>query len=728
MGYDLDGSADPATALARRDQVAEAGHQPRSASGQLPAQLLPVLEAVAGAAVICGWRSDSGAASLVVEAANARARSGRLGSPASAGDEARHLWPGLFTATDLQALRAQPAGWHEVLLDEQRGLACALTVLDDQRVLLVLRSLDAAAARASLLPPELTAALLDAASTRQAIDATLKYARQGLGAAASGLVIRSLDALGVDTYHISGATPLAILNSKSTFDLAAPLPMSYVLRTGRALWLDRDQRAERFPEAEPHLAPYAHTVVLPLRAYGHSVGAWSLHFDAATARPPRAMLLELAELCGQVLDRTSLNDAAAQRQAQLEALVQMSAMVNNSLDLGQTLDNIVDVVVPHFGCGAVVHLLEEGRPRLVAAAHRNPQQLEAIRDYLRAHPVQLDAPMGIGAVLRTAQFELVTEHTRAFDKMATSKEQHEALTSLQLSSWLAVPLLDEKTVVGAFAIFRDGPEPYAMSDVPFVSELANQAVRAIQHSRQYGQQVEVARVLQENLLPAGLPKLPGVDLAACCRPGGAGLLIGGDFYDAYQLDEQRFVLTIGDVCGKGLKAAGLTSLVRHTARAGARLTGDLRRSVLAVNEAVLDAPMENAYCTLASCLVERLPSGSLSVQLALAGHPPALLRKGGHCEEVGALGTMLGVTEEPTIGVANLLIHPGEALVLVTDGVTERRDGDTMFQAVLHQVLADAPSSNAIVLVDYLERAVKGFSPEAIDDDLTIVALSPGDS
>ena len=136
--------------------------------------------------------------------------------------------------------------------------------------------------------------------------------------------------------------------------------------------------------------------------------------------------------------------------------------------------------------------------------------------------------------------------------------------------------------------------------------------------------VDLARTLQDTLLPPALPTIPGLDLAAVYRPAGDGSQVGGDFYDVFQVGPDDWVVVLGDVCGKGVGAAVVTSLVRHTLRAVTVMETDPARVLHTLNAVMLDSREDDRFCTV--ILIRLTRTGrDWTVSMAAGGHAPPLL-------------------------------------------------------------------------------------------------------
>lgn len=191
------------------------------------------------------------------------------------------------------------------------------------------------------------------------------------------------------------------------------------------------------------------------------------------------------------------------------------------------------------------------------------------------------------------------------------------------------------------------------------------AATALERSEQQAQ--NIARRLQRTLLPNAPPAIPGLEVAARYLPADASE-VGGDFYDWYQASDNRWYLQIGDVCGKGPAAASRALLARYTLRTAAMLNGNPIGMLQALNTAIL-AEGDERYCTAAVMRFDL--NGHASADLALGGHPQALLIRDDRVERFGHAGSLVGLFEDVEFGCATSDLRPGDRLVLYTDGVTD---------------------------------------------------------
>ncbi|KOX02063.1 MULTISPECIES: PP2C family protein-serine/threonine phosphatase [unclassified Streptomyces] len=238
---------------------------------------------------------------------------------------------------------------------------------------------------------------------------------------------------------------------------------------------------------------------------------------------------------------------------------------------------------------------------------------------------------------------------------------------------------------------------------------------------------EALAVLQQSLLPTGLPAVPGVETAAYYHTA-SPMELGGDFYDLFPLGDDRFAFFLGDICGKGPKAAAATSLARYTLRAAA-LHGLAPEAVLStLNSALIEryADGDPRYCTAVFGILESA-GRSVRVLLASGGHPPALLlRADGRAEYLPTPGGLLiGAFPQASFTTIRTALHPGDTLLLYTDGLTEARTGeksDLYGYDALQSFATELAPADPRTVIDALIRLLVSFG-DGLDDDTALLAL-----
>ncbi|HET7490032.1 MAG TPA: SpoIIE family protein phosphatase [Acidimicrobiales bacterium] len=331
-----------------------------------------------------------------------------------------------------------------------------------------------------------------------------------------------------------------------------------------------------------------------------------------------------------------------------------------------------------------------------------------------------DAALPAAVALRTGEpvwLESPAERDERFPQLVGLEADTVALC--------AVPLEVESRRLGALRFSFNEARLFDDDERRFVLALAAQTAQALDRAQLQLARIDVGRRLQRSLLPPKPPAIAGLDVAAVYRSFGTGIAVGGDFYDIWPAGAGRWAIAVGDASGTGPEAAARTALVRHTLRALA-ITADDPGDILGVlNTALLDAepePFGERFCTILFGFVT--VGDGAEVRLTGGGHPPVVVRRvGGSVESVLVGGSLLGLLPEIDVASSTIRLAPGDALVLVTDGVLEaRHDGEQFDHPGLALALATAPDT-ARGLAGAVESAVLAHTGGELTDDMVVVAL-----
>lgn len=414
----------------------------------------------------------------------------------------------------------------------------------------------------------------------------------------------------------------------------------------------------------------------------------------------------------------------------LAFLAEAGTLLSSSLEIGVTLQSIAELSVPTLADVCFIDLVDDDGDLVEAAARAASDQHLAAARALRDRRRQLgaDAPTQTGH--RTALLGKAVIYQSVSDEQmrgAAADDDHlQLFRRFDSRSVILAPLLTRGRTLGVLTLIRTGSAPaFGDDDLALVEELAARAALAIDNGRLYESRARVARSLQAALLPPALPAIEGLALAARYDVAEADVAIGGDFYDVIALPDGAWGVVVGDVCGRGPDAAALTGLVRHTIRT-AVVRQQRPSSVLAdTNAAVLQQIDDARFCTAAyvRAQVVDAAAGRVEVVASSAGHPrPFVVRAGGAVDRLECAGTLLGVVEQPELTDVEVVLGPGDALVLYTDGVTEARQGDELFgEGRLRSTLASLAGRSADEVAGGLDAAVAAFRRSARDDTAILV-------
>ncbi|MEU7692981.1 MULTISPECIES: PP2C family protein-serine/threonine phosphatase [Microbispora] len=313
-----------------------------------------------------------------------------------------------------------------------------------------------------------------------------------------------------------------------------------------------------------------------------------------------------------------------------------------------------------------------------------------------------------------------------------------------LGHLLVLPLPGNGVPAGAIVLARRaGRPPFCDDDQRMARDLAIRAGAAISAASLFREQSTINAILTGDLLPPDLPEIEGMRVAGRLRASQQAGAIGGDFYDVYLPDaatgdgivERPPLVILGDVCGKGARAAVLAGQVRHSLRTLLLLESRTDRLLELLNRSLLASPSPHSYVTMILAALRAAPGDHVLVDLAVAGHPPPLvLRRDGTVEEVAARGSILGALKQISLWPVTLDLAPGEVCLLYSDGITEAFGGPSgreMFgEERLKAALATCAGMPVEALVERLEQLstewLGGAPATGLQDDRALLAVRAG--
>jgi serine phosphatase RsbU (regulator of sigma subunit) len=561
----------------------------------------------------------------------------------------------------------------------------------------------------------------------------LRAGREATSADAGSIAVLTPDGSEFVTLGLVGYSE-EVARSFGSYPADAPLPMPDCLRDG-PLWLsDAGVVRRRYPHLKPFHAAMRHEAVaaLPLRAGGRAIGGLALSFLDARRfdEEERTQLLAVADLCAQALDRARLYEEQRREAERERFLAEASTILATPLDPRETLAALARTAVPRLADWCSVSMERDGEVETVALAHVDPEKVALAERFTRRFPSSLSDPDGVGAVIRTGTSQLASVVTPELIEAAIPPgPRRDAVLELGLASVMTVPLRARGHTVGALVLASSNEgRRFGSDDLRFAEELGSRAGLAIENAALLDRSRRVSQMLQSSLLPARLPTVPGLDVAARYIAGGEGVDVGGDFYDLFAVpDEGTWIAVLGDVCGKGPEAAALTSLVRYTVRADAV---DHPPGVVLerLNRAVLRQVGGNRFTT-ATCVRMSVGEEGVEATVVRGGHPPSVLvRADGRSELVQPGGPLIGVLETVSFESLRVRLAPGDALVLFSDGVTEARSPERDFFGIdrLVRAIRDASGGTADEIAGAIEGATDRFRRGAPRDDVAILVLRAG--
>ncbi len=413
-------------------------------------------------------------------------------------------------------------------------------------------------------------------------------------------------------------------------------------------------------------------------------------------------------------------------------MAQASRVLASSLDYAETLQRIARLAVPQIADWCAVELVNEKHEiERVAVHHPDPAKLELAEQLNRDYRPSLDEPAGVPEVIRTGEARIYTDiPADALAQYARDNQHLELLSAIGATAVIIVPMIGATGPIGAITLVSaESMRRLSPGDLALAERLGRRAGTAVENARLYTERSRIAQTLQQALLPESLPDIPDLEVHARYCAAGELNEVGGDFYDVFDYGTDRWMLVIGDVCGKGPRAAGVTALARHTLRAAAMSGQSPTEMLETLHRALRRQPPGADLCTV--CLVAAHHTGAATqLVVALAGHPPPLLiDRDGQAELIGRPGTLLGVLDPIEIVETKAELHDGAALLLYTDGVTDAgRPNVELGEAGLIELCRQAPLLDLDNLLEYIEDVALEHAKLGLRDDLALLGLRASQS
>ncbi len=478
-------------------------------------------------------------------------------------------------------------------------------------------------------------------------------------------------------------------------------------------------------------------VTVPLKVEGRLTG--SLGVAAETAgrySNEEALRLQFAaDRIALAVESARLGELERLRRGSLSFLVEASDLLAGTLDRDQTLALMAQMTVPTLATWCAVYTIadQSSDPYLSYVLHEDEDRIDSLKALL----AKIDPPEPVptpGARIWTAP--AAAAHEAALRTSMRELGGGSAPVSSGIGTTLAtaaavggetvvLPLVARNRVIGMLTLGKPSDDHFRQEILELAEDLSRRAALALDNARLYSERTAISQALQRSLLPPGLPQIPGVEVEVIYRAAGEGNEVGGDFYDLFPIRDGAYGFAIGDVCGTGPEAAAVTGLARHALRLLAR-EGFAGPAVLErLNTAILDEGARSRFLTLLYGELWPQEDGSAVLKIVCAGHPlPLRLRPDGTVEPAAEPQPLLGVMEDLELYEQVITLDPGDVLLCVTDGVTERREGTRMLgDDGLADVLATCTGLTAGAVASRILRAVERFAAEPASDDMAILTL-----
>ncbi|MCZ7416174.1 SpoIIE family protein phosphatase [Streptomyces sp. WMMC897] len=477
-------------------------------------------------------------------------------------------------------------------------------------------------------------------------------------------------------------------------------------------------------------------VTVPLKVEGRLTGS----LGVAAETPGRytneeALRLQFAaDRIALAVESARLTELERLRRGSLSFLVEASDLLAGTLDRDQTLALMAQMTVPTLAAWCAVYTIAEpaSDPELAYVLHEDEDLIDGLKALLSKveppEPVLSPGARGWSAPGEAAHSTALRTSLRSLllgDEQMPAPGAGLATASAVGGETVVMPLVARNRVIGMLTLGKPTDERFRQEILELAEDLSRRAALALDNARLYSERTAISQSLQRSLLPPELPQVPGVEVEVIYRAAGEGNEVGGDFYDLFPIRDGAYGFAIGDVCGTGPQAAAVTGLARHALRLLAR-EGFTGPAVLErLNAAILDEGSRSRFLTLLYGEVWPQEEGGALLKVVCAGHPlPLRLRQDGSVEPAAEPQPLLGVMDDLELYEQTLTLDPGDVLVCVTDGVTERREGTRMLgDEGLAECLTTCTGLTAGAVAARVMRAVERFASDAPSDDMAILAM-----
>ncbi|MGW6568149.1 SpoIIE family protein phosphatase [Streptomyces sp. NPDC054975] len=478
-------------------------------------------------------------------------------------------------------------------------------------------------------------------------------------------------------------------------------------------------------------------VTVPLKVEGRLTGS----LGVAAETPNRysneeALRLQFAaDRIALAVESARLGELERLRRGSLSFLVEASDLLAGTLDRDQTLALMAQMTVPTLATWCAVYTIADqaSEPYLSYVLHEDEDRIDGLKALLSsiAPPDPVPTPGArvwaapAEAAHRAALSTSMRELGHGSGPLSSGIDTTLATAAVVGGETVVLPLVARNRVIGMLTLGKPSDDHFRQEILELAEDLSRRAALALDNARLYSERMAISQSLQRSLLPPGLPQIDNVEVEVIYRAAGEGNEVGGDFYDLFPIRDNAYGFAIGDVCGTGPEAAAVTGLARHALRLLAREGFGGPAVLERLNAAILDEGARSRFLTLLYGELWPQEDGSAILKVVCAGHPlPLRLRQDGTVVPAADPQPLLGVIDDLELYEQTITLEPGDVLLCVTDGVTERREGTRMLgDDGLSEVLKTCTGLTAGAVAARILRAVERFAQEPASDDMAILAM-----
>lgn len=464
-------------------------------------------------------------------------------------------------------------------------------------------------------------------------------------------------------------------------------------------------------------------VCLPLLSRGEALGVLGLLFNQGIrlSREQTQVLDAFAAQAGLAVEKLQLRGqtinsirASEERARELETIWEIGQAISAHLELHSLVDTLVDKlksVMRADVCSVLMFEPDTGHLRIMG--HRKLQRYHAVDEHLD----QCDA-IAANVAKEGKTMAIANVPNSKYCKYAEIAADDAGYHHL-----LSAPMISQGVPIGAINVFRKGGQPWNQRDERLLTLLGTVVGIGISNAWRYERQKRIAESLQTTFTPKLETTPPGADIFTLYKAGLGESEIGGDFYDLIEISDSKYAIAIGDVAGKGLDAAVYTGMARYMIQAYSTEDPHPLTVVSRVNTALCRYTPATKFVTLVYGVLD---TGTWEFTYTNAGHePPFHFRKAENSVTMlNNSGPAAGAILEAEYTSNSIILSPGDALVLYTDGATEVRNegkylGTEGLQTIVEEVLQQEGGDPAERVFGRINSYASGY----LRDDVAIMIL-----
>lgn len=466
---------------------------------------------------------------------------------------------------------------------------------------------------------------------------------------------------------------------------------------------------------------FAEKVILPtLRSKGHWAGEALVKHNDGHAFPIYLSTSAVNDKEGRAIALLGvMRDITAQKQFEhdqrrakelSDALNDLNNSINTTLNINQILQQVIAKARKAMGSESAGIALKEEEGWHLKYGCKLPKGL------LGRHLTDREARLAL----------LAAESRKAIisnDSFNDPRVNIEVMKESGIKSFMAVPLTVRDEILGILYFFNHSePVPFEGMQLDFANRLVASISLSLENARLYEAERNIADTLQKSILT--LPKaLPGIDFGYLYRSATETAMVGGDFYDLFEIEHNKIGIIVGDVSGKGLGAATLTSLIKNTMKAYAYSEFGVDEILKRTNNIITRDSAPSIFATVFLAILDT-KTGTLT--FSNAGHPPPVIKTANTAYFLENGNTAIGGFLDLKYTVNTHKIASGDLLLVYTDGVIEaRKDKEFYGDYRLIKLVASLKQQKTENIPRIIYDEINRFSNGKLTDDIAILTLSP---